>query len=118
MHISSVQCPELLNEMWFISRRSNSNQKVNPEGLILRLCTLRREINQHFSCGKCLNLLFRKSLTTFFNADPQNTDDNCDMQVKQHYGEEGGQVEDSGVKGFMDLNTFLMKVNNYEVNIM
>ena len=40
------------------------------------------------------------------------------MQVKQHYGEEGGQVEDSGVKGFMDLNTFLMKVNNYEVNIM
>jgi len=30
-------------------------------------------------------------------------------KVKQHYGEEGGQVEDSGVKGFMDLNTFLMK---------
>ena len=39
-----------------------------------------------------------------------NTDDNFDVQVKQHYGEEGGQVEDSGVKGFMDLNTFLMKV--------
>ena len=49
-------------------------------------------------------------MTTFYNPDPKNTDDNCDMQVKQHYGEEGGQVEDSGVKGFMDLNTFLMKV--------
>lgn len=30
-------------------------------------------------------------------------------KVKQHYGEEDLEVEDSGVKGFMDLNTFLMK---------
>jgi len=30
-------------------------------------------------------------------------------KVKQHYGEEGGESEDAGVKGFMDLNTFLTK---------
>ena len=30
--------------------------------------------------------------------------------MKQHYGEEGAEEEDAGVKGFMDLNTFLMKV--------
>ena len=29
--------------------------------------------------------------------------------MKQHIGE-GGEEEDSGVKGYMDLNTFLEKV--------
>lgn len=30
-------------------------------------------------------------------------------KVKQHIGEEGGEEEDAGVKGYMDLNTFLDK---------
>ncbi len=33
------------------------------------------------------------------------------IKVKQHIGE-GGEEEDSGVKGYMDLNTFLDKVPN------
>jgi hypothetical protein len=31
--------------------------------------------------------------------------------VKQHYGEESEEGEESGVKGYMDLITFLDKVN-------
>ena len=31
-------------------------------------------------------------------------------KVKQHYGEEGGEGEEAGVKGMMDLNTFIDKV--------
>ncbi|XP_023346225.1 thioredoxin-like protein 1 [Eurytemora carolleeae] len=40
----------------------------------------------------------------------QGADTNAlEEKVKQHYGEEGAEEEDAGVKGFMDLNTFLMK---------
>eukprot|EP00088_Acartia_fossae_P032234 TRINITY_DN33023_c0_g1_i1.p1 TRINITY_DN33023_c0_g1~~TRINITY_DN33023_c0_g1_i1.p1 ORF type:complete len:300 (+),score=73.88 TRINITY_DN33023_c0_g1_i1:41-901(+) len=40
----------------------------------------------------------------------QGADTNAlEEKVKHHYGEEGGDVEDAGVKGFMDLATFISK---------
>jgi len=40
----------------------------------------------------------------------QGADTNAlEEKVKQHIGEAGGEEEDSGVKGYMDLNTFLSK---------
>jgi hypothetical protein len=38
--------------------------------------------------------------------------------VKQHYGEESEEGEDSGVKGYMDLITFLDKVRLRERNLV
>ena len=35
--------------------------------------------------------------------------------MKQHYGDESEEGEDSGVKGYMDLITFLDKVREYVV---
>jgi thioredoxin len=39
-----------------------------------------------------------------------------EAKVKQHYGEDGGDAEDSGVKGFMDLSTFLNKAQSECLN--
>jgi hypothetical protein len=38
--------------------------------------------------------------------------------VKQHYGEESEEGEDSGVKGYMDLITFLDKVGLREISLL
>jgi hypothetical protein len=38
--------------------------------------------------------------------------------VKQHYGEESEEGEDSGVKGYMDLITFLDKVRLREISLL
>jgi len=37
-------------------------------------------------------------------------------KVKQHYGEEGGEGEEAGVKGMMDLNTFIDKAQSECLN--
>ncbi len=42
----------------------------------------------------------------------------CCVQVKQHYGEESEEGEDSGVKGYMDLITFLDKVRLREISLL
>jgi len=47
----------------------------------------------------------------------QGADTNAlEAKVKQHYGDDGGDGEDSGVKGFMDLSTFVAKAQSECLN--
>ena len=56
-----------------------------------------------------------KALIIFANWSFQDTAA-LEAKVKQHYGEDGGDAEDSGVKGFMDLSTFLNKAQSECLN--